>query len=127
MNEANPTFAIEDHHRRVRYLSTAGSGLVEQAPGTDGLGLRIQQKRKFDLLLVAERAQLIGIVVGDDPELGAGISDLLPESLQLPELRAAERSPGATEKDQQQRPFTAHRGQFVDLFIDRDQREGGRR
>jgi hypothetical protein len=54
------------------------------------------------LLALAHPAQRLRFVVGDHPEVGAERFDLRIAALQLTELLAAVRSPGAAEEDQHQ-------------------------
>lgn len=81
--EAYRTIAIEHDRGRMRDQPTAGILVVEHAIGADRCGIGVEKNREVETLLVAERPQLVDVVIGDRPQLCPVGVDRLQRLLQL--------------------------------------------
>jgi len=96
---AHDPFLVDHQCCRMRNLPVAGIILVENPILPDRAGARINQEREVRSLGVAKLAQLLSVVMSDGPDNGLSGLNGFDGVLQLAELRAAVRSPGAAEED----------------------------
>ncbi len=91
---ANHTLLIDDESAWMRCAHRFPfGGLVANIVGLDGLALGIGEQREGDFQPGRGRLQDLGVIITDADDLDPGVLDRLEVTLQLDQLRAAERSP----------------------------------